>query len=278
MRHNQPSRFRNRPCGWLLPGLVVALLTAPATGEENTPSASAEPFVQIDTVRREFQLPESSTLRVVNHLGDVRVRSAEHDQLSVISLIQRFRPDQSDGRVLVEERDGHIDITSRYPSAITGADAQGLAGRVDITLLVPAGALLEIETAAGLIEVRGVARNLKALTKFGRIRVSTRYGVEADSETGALGITLRSASAERPIRLKTRSGEIRVDFPKQPLPGLFAGTRGEIETDGFSQQPKSSPNDEELSILQVGPSPEVIRAESETGRIRLRGLPALELR
>ncbi|MFP6655524.1 MAG: hypothetical protein VCB25_07835, partial [Myxococcota bacterium] len=154
----------------------------------------------------------------------------------------------------------------------------GLAGRLDLTLLVPGGALLEIETAAGLIEVRGVSRDVKAQTKFGRIRISTRYGVEADSETGALGITLRSASAERPIRLKTRSGEIRVDFPEQPLPGLFARTRGEIETDGFSQRPKPSPNDASISILSAGASPSVIRAESESGRIQLRGLPALGLR
>lgn len=266
-------------------GVAVACLLLPLAGMdlaadagEKKNSPPPEPEVFIESERREISLPQEATLRVVNLLGDVRARGTEADQLSVISVIQRFRPDQDDARVAIEEKEGRVEVTTHFPSAIAEATDRGLAGRIDVTILVPSGARMEVETKAGLIEVKGVGRDLQARSRSGRIRVSTSQGVSAHSESGLVGVTLRDPGAERPARLTTRSGDIRADFPEDPLPALFARTGGAIEVHSLPKNPTRDEDNPTISVLKIGKTPAVVHVESQTGSIALHAQKSYGLR
>ncbi|MFP6641548.1 MAG: hypothetical protein VCC04_14985 [Myxococcota bacterium] len=274
------ARLRGRRLELVAAALLVPLLGLGelANASEKKEVLTGDDEVFVETERREIALAPAGTLRVVNHLGDVRARRAATDQLSVISIVQRFRPDQDDARVPITEENGSVEVTALFPSAISEANDQGLAGRIDLTLLVPSGAEMTVETKQGLIEIKGVRRKLEARSTSGPIRVSTSQSVRAHSESGMVGVTLRSPGAEEPARLSTRSGRIRVDFPEDPLPALLARTGGEILVHSLPQNPKPAEDDPTISVLQIGKKPSVIHVESQTGSIKLHAMKSSRLR
>jgi hypothetical protein len=261
-------------------GLLIVLVAGAAWAQEVEKVAAEheEPEVWVDTSRRELELPAEATLRVVNSLGDVRARSSGDDKLLLVIVTQRFTIDQKDAQVEVSELPDGLSIETRYPSAIAGQRDGRLAGRIDLSLLVPPGAALEIETRHGLIEAKGVDRDLVARSTSGRIRITSARSVSARTDEGITRVALKQVSTANPARFESRGGSIRVDFLDTPGLPVRAMTRGEIIPRMGGELASEVERIEGKSEFRVGAGALALELVSQTGLIELRAVDAHELR
>jgi hypothetical protein len=263
----------------LLTAFIVALalsLGADGTTKQAQPqSEKAEKEAgdfAIETKRQQIPLANRKSIRIINHLGDVRARNAKGSELNVISVIQRFKKSQTDAKTLIKTEGKEIEITTAYPSAVKGATEEGLQGRIDLSLLVPYGADLTIETKDGFIEVKKVQRRIDARSESGRIRISTGRRLSAHSDSGKLGITLGSPTKTENARVSSVTGDIHVDFSNSPMPSITAQTKGKITEKGIGEEPSQKEENPEIYALKKGTQPGNLQVESQEGNIFLRAL------
>ncbi|MDE0883984.1 MAG: hypothetical protein OSB70_00480 [Myxococcota bacterium] len=258
--------------------LLLVLCLFPWREADCVETDEAQPEVWIHTTRQSAELPEASLLRVSNQLGDVRGRSSGDGTLLVAATIQRFAPDQADAEVLITHEDGAVVVRTRYPSAEQRRPDGRLNGRIDLAVLVPAGGRMVVETDDGLVEVKGVDRDLSAKTGSGRLRVTTRRGLEAETREGELVAVIRNPAAESPARVVTESGRIHVDVLNRPDLTLFVRSKGSIRKRLDAYPGAALVSEGEVSELKLGEAPWFLQASSATGSIDIRALPANELR
>jgi hypothetical protein len=253
---------------------LLALVSGVAAGDDS----SGEPQVWVDTERWTVELPVDSVLKVSNRLGDVRGRSSGDGKLLVVAIIQRFALEQGDADVSIVTKGGEVVVETRYPSAeIRGKDGR-LQGRIDLSLLVPAGARMEIETDHGLIEIKGISRDLVARTSSGRLRVTTGRTLTATTESGELRAVLKKATPSQPARLETKGGPLRVDLLDTPGLGIRARTGGKITPPQGDSERVQVARKDGISELRMGESPWALQALSESGAIEIHAVPPNELR
>ncbi len=254
---------------------LMALFWAGGTLSGEPPT---EPQVWVDTSRWQVELPADSALRVSNRLGDIRARSSGDGKLLVVAIIQRFAPEQTDADVSISTKEGEVVVETHYPSAEIRNEDGRLNGRIDLSLLVPAGLEMQVETDHGLIEVKGVKRDLTARTSSGRLRVTTGRRVSAQTGSGELRVVLKNPSVARPARLETKDGPLRVDLLDRPDLSLRARTAGEILLWPGRMGEKLVSRENGLSELRLGNEPFALEALSATASIEIRAVPANELR
>ena len=257
---------------------VASLMALFWAGGNQSAEPPTGPQVWVDTARWQVELPADSALRVSNRLGDIRARSSGDGKLLVVAIIQRFSPEQKDADVSISRKEGQVVVETRYPSAEIRNQDGRLNGRIDLSLLVPAGLEMQVETDHGLIEIKGVKRDLTARTSSGRLRVTTGRRVSAQTGSGELRAVLKNPSVSRPARLETRDGPLRVDLLDQPDLSLRARTAGEIIPWLGSAGEKLVSRENGLSELRVGDAPFSVDALSAVASIEVRAVPANELR
>ena len=240
--------------------------------------APATPEVWVESPRWQVELAPEVELQVFNPYGDVRGRSSADGKLLVVGIIQRFALEQDDAEVLIEEAEGRVKVHTRYPSAERRLADGRLNGRIDLSVLVPAGLKMRVETDSGFIEVKGVDRELVARTDSGRIRLTAARAVEAETKTGDLTAVLKDPTALQPARLVTETGALRVDLLDAPTLSLRAQTEGKL-LPRFGQLEKAEPSRRSgFSELEVGKKPWGLEAVSKKGSIEIHALPPTGLR
>lgn len=263
----------NRYAAWAAALLWVGLPTA--LGAQGAP---ADPEVWVDSPRWQVELAPDVELRISNPYGDVRGRGSADGKLLVVGIIQRFDPEQRDAEVLIEEAEDHVVVRTRYPSADRRLANGSLNGRIDLSVLVPAGHKMRIETGAGLIEVKGVDRELVAHTTSGRIRLTTARAVRAETTSGGLTAVLKGPTALQPARLTTETGLLRVDLLDAPSLSLLARTPGQILPRFGQLDERVATRSSGITELKVGKEPWSLEAVSTKGSIEIHALPPTGLR
>ena len=274
-RRTRSGRWFRRGIAGLMASLLVplALSVGAEPGSKPPPSSAKQknPDFSVETKREQIRISPTKKLRVINHLGDVRARRGKGSDLNIISIVQRFKKDQTDAKTLINTEADQVEITTSYPSAVPdeGGERQG---RIDLSLLVPYGAELTVETLDGLIEIKGVHRPIQARSESGRVRVSTGRRVKAHTDTGKLGITLGSPTQRESAELSTVTGAIQVDFAGYPMPSLRVQTKGQINAKDIPGTVALLEGSQDVSILESGEKPYNLRVQSETGNIFMRAL------
>lgn len=256
----------------LLPLALVVQAQEPDQEASAGSNKKKDPEFTIQTRRQQVSLPPTKSLRVINHLGDVRARRAKASDLNVISIVQRFKKDQTDAKTLVSTEGDEVVITTSYPSATQAGNGSKRQGRIDLSLLIPHGADLIVETKDGMIEIKGVHRRIEAKSETGRIRVSTGRRLKAHTDYGTMGITLGSPTQRESAEVSTRNGAIKVDFAGDPMPNLRAQTGGKIVGMYIDAEPTLMEGSTDISVLESGDKPYNLRIESEKGNIFMRAL------
>lgn len=282
LRTARAQKATRRKAAALFTVLIAALILnlgaddpskdAQPPGEAKAANEAKEENFSIETRRQNIPLPRTKSLRIINHLGDVRARNAKGSELNVISIIQRFKKSQNDAKTLINAKGKEVEITTAYPSAVKGATEEGLQGRIDLSLLIPYGTNLTIETKDGVIEVKSVQRRIDARSESGRIRISTGRRLSAHSDSGKLGITLGSPTKVENARVSSVTGDIHVDFSNSPMPSLLAQTKGGITEKGIDKEPALKEGSSEIHVLQKGTQPANLQVKSQEGNIFLRAL------
>ena len=240
-------------CLWLSP---------PALSTER----EAEEPVWLSSIRHEAELAPETPLEVRNRYGDVRARGVVSGPLRVLTAVQRFQEDQEEPRIEIREEAGALRVEVHYPSADAPQAGGRLQGRVDVTVMVPPGDELRLETDFGLIEVKGVDRDLFAKSRTGRLELITQRPLHAQAERGDTQLLLRRSFRDHPHRILSGSGNIQLNVPKSEALSLRVRTGGSIAN---QLAPEVEFSVGENGELRVGTAPYAIEIESSSGDIEL---------
>ena len=152
-------------------------------------------------IRREWKqnLTGPGPVTVVNEFGDIRVRSVNSLQLTVIANIQKPANIKGSAEVIRRAKAGGMDIEVRFPKGnehgMESNTGLGKKRRVDLTVLIPAETPLTLKTGEGLLDAKGLQN-------------------AADLETGLGDIYLVTSG---PVTVKTRQGKVKTFFKATDL-------------------------------------------------------------
>jgi hypothetical protein len=239
-------RLRRQFVCCCLPLLLLAVLPAAAAAGPLKQDWRIEPF------EWHGSLAAGRVLAVRNPYGDVRARRADGGTTAVYAAMQRHRDDPREWTIAIaESADGLAVEVVLAGDAVPAGAADWAPRRVDMTVYVPAGAKLRVETVDGLIEAKRLRGDVEARSVGGEIVVTTTGSVEARSEAGRIRYSFLDPKWVGSARLVTRSGDIALTLPKGANVDLAVQTGGESST----------------AVLGAGGSR--VAVESESGRVEV---------
>ncbi|MEM7585908.1 MAG: DUF4097 family beta strand repeat-containing protein [Acidobacteriota bacterium] len=228
---------------------------------------------KVETFRWTGTDEATRSVTVRNPHGNVRLRKAETGKAFTSAAIQRHGDDPRLGDIRVEEADGKVTIEVGF-STPEGFDPAKLTEemakhRIDITVLVPAEARLEVQTEDGDIEGKGLESDVTASSTTGDIVLSIDGSLEARTERGTVKAVFKSADWRTPPKLTTTTGEIIVWLPPNANTEIRARTAGWLTTD-YSLEITSPPEEQMKSaVVKLGDGKHPFAIESTKGNIRL---------
>ncbi|MCP4664351.1 MAG: hypothetical protein GY856_53890 [bacterium] len=219
------------------------------------------------------ELGRASAVEIRNDYGDVRCRVTDQSELYVVANIQRHQDDPRKAEVRIGEEGERITIEVVYPppgdDEAAGITAEMEKRRADVSVLLPEGPRLAVETTDGLIEVKGLRTPLDASSRNGRMVVRTASTVRARSEHGALEVTFRTTDWDEPSSLLSDTGDIAVWLPPEAAILVEAETLGELSTDYSIEIERRGPADKKFAVARIGEGGGRLALRSEKGRIRV---------
>lgn len=216
--------------------LLVCAILAPLPGTPTLLEAAEIPDDwTIDNVRRSEPTGGAEFIELRNLHGDLRVRPADEEEISLSAMIQRHSDDPRLPEIRTSSEGSSFRIEVLYPEANdtepTPLPDAWSKRRVDMTVFVPAKRPLTIETARGLIEIKGLNHGITARSASGDVVISTAGPVNATTEHGSITVRFSDTGWETPVELQTLTGSITVTLPQTADTAVEMTTYGEITTD-----------------------------------------------
>lgn len=209
--------------------LTIFLLAVCAMATGITFERAIMAAASADGVR--FDLPANAALRVENRRGSVTVET--WDEIYV--WLETGTAGASVSPVRVERDEQRLAISTRRDET----------SRVDLTVRVPVHANVEIVTADGAIEIRGVPGSLSATSEAGNVRLEvspqTDATVTARSSQGSARNTLAS-DAGSPVEFSVPAREFTARLGAGNRIVQLASVRGQITLAALTNS--SAPDDD----------------------------------
>lgn len=180
---------------WVVTTLPADLGLRPASLED----WGVRPDPAAETVEQSFQVGTAPALEVDNFAGDVTVRAGASGTIAVVAT-KRATPGAELGQVTIQmqEQDGGIAIKTEKPFSLSNAS-------VDLEIVAPADARLDLRLGAGKVEIEGLNNGIVVDNGAGNVTIADATGsIQADSGAGSLD--LRGVAG--PVRLQTGAGSI----------------------------------------------------------------------
>lgn len=173
------------------------------------------PDVLIGRIPQWYQELESGGEVVIdNPFGDVYVRhNRGGSRVGISGVVQRLGKDQPTERLALRAAPGRVALEVDFPGAPDKLGVYGRPGRVDLTVLVPAGSTLRIRTRDGNATGKRVQANLDVQSDAGRIDFSTTGWAKARSSSGDISLVLIGEGGGRSVELDSERGALRMEVP-----------------------------------------------------------------
>lgn len=231
----------------------------------------ADDEVSRETRRWIETVEAGATVRVINPYGNVYSRFGGYtDEVEIQATSQRLEPDLPQLGVSFRPTDFGLDV--RVGAKETGVpDPETTRDQVDLVIFVPRGVLLEIQTADGSIEAKGLKSDLSVSSVKGDILLRGVEGrVQAKTARGKISAVLESAVTDEAQSLTTETGEIEVHLWEDASLDARIATSGEISTD-FSIEIEHRRFEEpgKHAVAGVGEGGPRLTLESRRGNVRL---------
>jgi hypothetical protein len=179
-----------------------------------------------------LSLEQVESFRAVNRYGTFQVRGVEAVGVDVIAMVQQPHADEAAVKFFHEKTDGQLVLEVRFVDlqgnpVITGASER----QVDLTLLVPKGLPLSLETDDGLIKAKGLDQHVVIHTHSGTISLRNHQGAEVTTYQGAVDYFLSSGQGQPQVRLKSVIGDLTVWLPSEFEGKIYGETKGDVACD-----------------------------------------------
>lgn len=226
---------------WLAAAALAACSSTPPPvrqGQTNEPPLD----FYVERLQSSTKLSESARVTIVNHWGDIRLRSQEVPGAVVVdAAVQRIGdPFPARPEFAVREGGDSFELAVRYPDA----SLDPRSGRVDLAVYVPDGFEVNLETLDGKVEAKKTAVDLKARTRSGDILFINQGEADVETESGEI-IARPTAPGWATLKLYSATGRIVAFLPVGP--GLEVIARG--TADIRSQWPLVRDGEHHLLLL-----------------------------
>ena len=161
-----------------------------------------------EQVEETFQVGESPYLEIRNFAGTISVRPGEDNLIRVVATKKASGSGTLD-RISInmsEQRD-RVTVRTRKSDNLTNAS-------VDLEIIAPPGAELELHTGAGTIELRDMTGSIRANSGAGTIELTGAAG-PVQLGTGAGSIQYQGSPAGH-CSFESGAGDIRLRLPADP--------------------------------------------------------------
>jgi DUF4097 and DUF4098 domain-containing protein YvlB len=209
---------------------------------------------------RRYDLPVAATLRLQSRSAKVHVIAEGRDDVEAeTDELEAFAEDGGRTLLIRSARGGSKPLTVRCPletDVMVGTQAgnvkvEGRAGAVHVTTMsgsieVESADEADLRTMSGNVEVGACRGACRASAISGRVTVGDAEATRASTVSGSIKIDrvsgdvkVRSvsgsidmkASGDSPIAVKTVSGRVQIELPKDCEPQTFFKTRGRVTCD-----------------------------------------------
>ncbi len=229
---------------------------------------------RIERVERVIPLPPGQAFEVENLHGNVLIRANDRPEVLVVAQAQRHREDARPMELAVEAGAGRTRLAVREPPADAAAPGGWGRRRVDISLLVPPAAALEVRTDRSLVEIKGHAGPVTARSQGGDLRLQVAGAVDLRTEAGSIGVTFRTEEWSHTSRLETALGDIEVAFPARSHAEVTLEGRGPFTSD-YSLSIERLPGGRRRGSARLGRGGPQVNLASLQGRLKVLQLPEL---
>ena len=198
----------------------------------------------LHSFRWQAALTSQATVTVTNEWGDIRVRTAQRGGVAVSAMIQRIGTPAEELAVRVDEGEDAVRVEVVPLVAAP-------RGRVDLTLMVPAGLRLEVATRDGVAEVK-YKGDAAVRTVGGAVTLLTPGHATVETSSGDVEAKLTAKGWERPVTIASDSGDVTLWLPTDAAATLQAEAGGGAEV----TRPPAPPG-------------QSVRVASRTGAVRV---------
>jgi DUF4097 and DUF4098 domain-containing protein YvlB len=235
-----------------------------------------------EKIDRTFDVKPGASVTLTNVNGRVTVKAWDQPRVKVVATkeIEGAKSDlkqaMTELRVEIEQRDGGLRITTRYPKENRGPGAifdwilgSHIDAEVMYELMVPRTMNLDVSNVNGSILLSDVTGSHELETTNGKIEVTRCAGsLDASTTNGGIYAELTRVTKGQPLRFETTNGRIEVSVPSSLAVDLDAGTtNGSIRSDLPVTTTRTSPNSLRGAINGGGTS---LRMRTTNGSIAIR--------
>lgn len=189
----------------------------------------------VDEIERSFDVDSTSSLRLENVNGSVKITAWDKDVIKVLAIIKTDDQDDRD-RISIEmtETSRGVSVETHYKKQSSWGSHRS-SGSVNYTIMVPVNAeLSSIDLVNGSLKIEGVTGEIRADLVNGSIKA---FGLESDSEfnsvNGSIKVSYQKIGKDlNRIELDTVNGSIKLSLPANVSASVDAETmHGSIKND-----------------------------------------------
>ena len=178
-------------------------------------------FQEPKRVGANFKLAEAKALRIRNDLGDVRLRFGGYEHQLEVHSVAQAPNGASFASWQFNEATGALDTALIDSTPIVKGQ------RIDVTVWIPKGHAVQIDTLAGLVEVRGLKSDVVVRSNSGAITVRGVEGaIDLQTGAGSIEAAITEFASPKLQRLVTSTGVITAAFSPKFVGDLSLATSG----------------------------------------------------
>lgn len=227
--------FRLVPAALLFASLLMAASVAMAQKYERV-------------VRETYQTKSDPTVKVDSRFGEVRVTAGSGNTVTAVVKVTAHERSEAaakklaeSARVEIKGNGSSVTVRAGLPDDIEGDEDRGI--EIDVTVTLPSGSHLDLESKFGAVAVTGVKGSVKVETGFGEVTIKESANLALNSSFGEVSLgditgsmTVQSKMGEVKAygvpggKIQSSYGEIEVNRPAGPID--ITSSMGEITVKG----------------------------------------------
>lgn len=230
-------RGRHRPLlsGALGFACAAALAAGSRAADAPGPAVTPKPGDWV-TERVQFEEPVKAgmPIRVTNPLGSVQVKRVREQKLPVFAMLQREAGSPAPKLRLQSGAALHLMVEAppEAPRADGTSSTHRVACRADLSVFIPDGSPLLVETTRGSVTIKGIRADAAVTTISGRTEIYADGPIRAATRSGDIIVVFRTASRwGHDMELTTVSGNIVTRMPRPADCRVRVETGGEVTSD-----------------------------------------------
>lgn len=171
------------------------------------------PDYELDRFHFDEKINQNSIIQVNNPYGDVRIRPAPNNNLIIHAVYQKIGKNPAIPKMEVSRSDSKIKFDFVYPKDNIPERLQD--GRIDIVVIVPESAYLDIKFERGKLQSKTLGNRVKVRTDLSDISIKTTSEVDLYTRAGKLELHLIKENKKNKATvntLKTSNGNIDISY------------------------------------------------------------------